>query len=221
MVTELRRLLTWLSPAFPVGAFSYSHGLEWAVEAGDVKDHASLVDWLDALLRHGAGRSDAVLLAEAWRAAKEGDAGHLRELAVFAAALAPGRERHLETTAQGNAFVAALRVAWPTPFLDEIQGPVPYPVAVGAATATHGIELCQALDAYLHAFVANLVSAGVRLIPLGQSDGLRAIAALDGSVAGIAEAAAAEPLCRIGSFAPRNDIASFRHETQHTRLFRS
>jgi urease accessory protein len=221
MATELRRLLTWLSPAFPVGAFSYSHGLEWAVEAGDVKNLASLVDWLDALLRHGAGRSDALLLAGSWRAAKEGDAERLRELALFAAALAPGRERHLETTAQGNAFVAALRVAWPTPLLDEIPGPVAYPVAVGAATATRGIALGEALDAWLHAFVANLVSAGVRLIPLGQSDGLRAIDALDEDVAAIAEAAAAEPLCRIGSFAPRSDIASFRHETQHTRLFRS
>jgi urease accessory protein len=222
---SLRRLLTWLSPSFPVGAFSYSHGLEWAVGAGDVRDRATLVAWLAALLRHGQGRSDGILLAHAWRAARGDDLDALHDLAELAAALASGRERHLETTAQGAAFLAALRTAWPVPLLDRLathseEGPA-YPVAVGAAAAAHGLDLAPALHAFLHGVVANLVSAGVRLIPLGQSDGLRALAALDDAIAEAAEAAPALGLDRLGGLAWRSDIAALRHETQHTRLFRS
>lgn len=220
-----RRLLAWFSPSFPVGGFSYSHGLEWAVEAGDVHDLASLVSWIETVLLHGSGRSDAILLAEAWRRTDAGDVDGLVTLAELAAALAFGRERHLETTAQGAAFLLAVRSAWPAPLLDRVasaleEGPA-YPVAAGAAAAAHRIPLVLALEAYLHGFAANLVSAGVRLVPLGQSDGLRAIAALDPSVAAIAGAAAEVGLDGLGGFAFRADIAALRHETQHTRLFRT
>jgi urease accessory protein len=167
----LRRLLTWLSPAYPVGAFSYSHGLEWSVEAGDVNGRDSLADWIDTILRHGSGRMDAILLAHAWRAQTAVDDAKLREVAELALAVAPSSERSLETSAQGTAFLATTRAVWPAPALDHaaaiLPDEVPYPAAVAIAAAVHGIGLNAALNAYLLSFAANLVSAGVRLIPLG------------------------------------------------------
>src|SRR5664279_4336841 len=221
----LYRLLAWLSPAFPVGAFSYSSGIEWAVEAGDIKDADTLKAWLAVMLGEGGGYCDAVLFAQAHRAVFEGDNKALHAVAELAAAFAPSKERHLETTAQGNAFVEAMRAAWPSSAIDRLKavwtGPVASPVAVAVASAGHGIALEPALAAYLQAVAANWVSAGVRLIPLGQSDGQRVLAALEVAVAATAKRALAARLDDIGSSAFRADLASARHETQYTRLFRS
>ena len=221
----LYRLMAWLSPAYPVGGFSYSSGIEWAVEAGDVHDADTLRGWLGTMLADGGGFCDAVLFACAWRAAADGDEAGLRATAEFAAALAPSKERHLETTAQGNAFVEATRAAWPCAALDRLQaawdGPVAYPVAVAVAAAGHGVALDPALTAFLHALAANWVSAGVRLVPLGQTQGQRVLAALEPVVAATAARALNATLDDIGSAAIRADHASLRHETQNTRLFRS
>jgi urease accessory protein len=221
--SSLYRLMAWLSPAFPVGAFSYSSGIEWAVEAGDIRDAATLGAWLAVMLADGGGFCDAVLFAHAHRAVDDGKALHA--VAELAAAFAPSKERHLETTAQGNAFVEATRAAWPCAAVDRLKavwdGPVAYPVAVAVAAAGHGIALEPALAAYLQAVTANWVSAGVRLIPLGQSDGQRVLAALEPIVAETAQRALAAKLDDIGSSAFRADLASARHETQYTRLFRS
>ena len=221
----LYRLMTWLSPAYPIGAFSYSGGLEFAVESGDVRDAASLRAWLATILAHGGGASDAVLFVHAHRAIGANDDAALRTVAELAAAFVPSRERHLETTAQGRAFVAATRAAWPCEALDRLaaawDGPVAYPVAVAVACAGHGIALLSALPAFLQAVAANLVSAGVRLIPLGQTDGQRVLAALEPVIAAAAERALATALDDIGSATFRADIAGMKHETQYTRLFRS
>ncbi len=221
----LYRLMAWLSPAFPVGAFSYSSGIEWAVEAGDITNADTLKAWLGVMLADGGGFCDAVLFARAHRATAEARDKALREVAELAAAFAPSKERHLETTAQGNAFVEAARAAWPTPALDRLKalwdGPVAYPVAVAVAASGHGIAVEPALAAYLQAVAANWVSAGVRLIPLGQTDGQRVLAALEPIVAATAQRALATSLDDIGSSAFRADLASARHETQYTRLFRS
>ncbi|MCW5691192.1 MAG: urease accessory protein UreF [Pseudolabrys sp.] len=222
---QLLRLMAWLSPAFPVGAFSYSSGIEWAVEAGDVADAATLKDWLFAMLGAGGGFCDAVLFAHAHRAVMAQDDAALRGIAELAAAFAPSKERHLETTAQGNAFIDAARAAWPCAALNALKsawdGPVAYPVAVAVAAAGHGIALDQALPAYLHALTANWVSAGVRLIPLGQTQGLHVLAALEAAVIDTARRAQGASLDDLGSSAFRADLASARHETQYTRLFRS
>jgi urease accessory protein len=222
---SLYRLMAWLSPAFPVGAFSYSSGIEWAVEAGDIKDAATLKAWLGVMLTEGGGMTDAVLFAHAHRAAGAASDKMLHEVAALAAAFAPSKERHLETTAQGNAFVEATRAAWPCDAIERLKtvwnGPVVYPVAVAVAAAGHGISLEPALAAYLQAVAANWVSAGVRLIPLGQSDGQRVLAALEPLVAAAARRAPGTKLDDIGSSAFRADLASARHETQYTRLFRS
>jgi len=220
------RLLTWLSPAYPVGAFSYSHGLEFAVEDGLVTDRESLVAWVVAAVEAGAGRVDGALFAAAWRAASRLEGERLQEIATLAAAWRGSAETVLESEAQGAAFLAATRTAWPHPLLDRLaegrgRAPMPLAVAAGAACGCHGIALETALPAYLQSFAANLVSAGVRLVPLGQSDGQRAIAAIEPTVARAARAAEAASLEEIGTAAPVLDWCSMRHELQYTRLFRS
>jgi urease accessory protein len=221
----LYRLMAWLSPSYPVGAFSYSSGIEWAVEAGDIKDAESLRRWLAVVIGQGSGFCDAVFFVHAHRSLAEPGDRALYAVAELAAAFAPSKERHLETTAQGRAFVEATRAAWPCAALDRLAaawtGPVAYPVAVGAVAAGHGVALVPALHAFLHAVAANLVSAGVRLIPLGQNDGQRLLAALEPVVEATAQRALATPLDEVGSAAVRADLASQLHETQYTRLFRS
>jgi urease accessory protein len=216
--------MIWLSPAYPVGAYSYSHGLEWIVETGQVKNLDMLVAWVEDLLTHGAGRSDVILLAETWRALAAGDAGALEHVAELAAAFAPSAERRLEALAQGTAFLKATLAAWHKPELEALAAggsEVAYPVAVGACAAAHGLPLAETSQAYAQAFAANLVSAAVRLIPLGQSDGLRALARLEPLIPRVVAAALACTLDDIGGAAVAADIASMRHETQYTRLFRS
>jgi urease accessory protein len=221
----LYRLMAWLSPAYPVGAFSYSSGIEWAVESGDITDAETLKRWLAVTIAEGSGFCDAVFFVHAHRAATAGDDKALRDVAELAAAFAPSKERHLETTAQGRAFVEATRAAWPCAALDRLaaiwDGAIAYPVAVGVTAAGHGIAVEPALSAYLHGVTANLISAGVRLVPLGQTDGQRLLAAFEPIVAATAARALSIPLDQAGGAAFRADIASMRHETQYTRLFRS
>jgi len=212
--SALPRLLTWLSPAFPIGGFAYSHGLEWAVEDGDVVDETSLFDWIHDILRHGSGRSDAILARHAYRAS---DLAALRDLAELARAVQPTRERRDETVGQGSAFVLAGAV-WGG---SGLEGAVAYPVAFGALARAQSIPEDPAVLGFLHAFAANLVSAAVRLVPLGQTAGLRTLAALEPVVAALAEATRTAGLDEIGGACFRSDIAAMRHETQYTRLFRS
>jgi urease accessory protein len=218
-------LFVWLSPAFPVGAFAYSHGLEWAVEQGDVTDAQSAEAWIADCLEHGAGRNDAILLKCAFEAALENDRVALREIAELAVALQPSEERRLEATGQGNAFIAAIKSAWWTDTLDALKtawdGDVAYPVALGVAAAGHGLALRQTLDAFLLAFASNIVSAVVRLGPIGQTDGQRIMASLLPRVKAIGAMAEDATLADLGGAALRADIASMNHETQYTRLFRS
>ena len=221
----LYRLMTWLSPSFPVGAFSYSSGIEWAVEAGDIRDAATLHDWLSAMLTDGAGFCDAVFLAQAHRAVSAHDDASLRDIAELAAAFVPSRERQLETSTQGRAFIETARAAWPCDGLEEVIAAcgdrVVYPVAVGLVSAGHGIPRQAALHAFLHAVVSNWISAGSRLIPLGQTDSQRVLAQLETDVAATAKRAHSASLDDLGSATFRADLASLRHETQYTRLFRS
>ncbi len=218
----LYRLLAWLSPSFPVGAFSYSHGLEWAVEQSDVEERQSLTAWIGQILEQGAGRQDAILLSEAWRCVRGDDAEGFQDVAELAAALTPSKERSLETLAQGRAFALAAETCWPSERVFDLEvRDLAYPVAVGATAARHGLPLTATLVAYLHGFAANLVSAGVRLIPLGQSDGQRTIAALEPIIFAVADEAETSGLDDLGGCTLLADIASMRHETQYTRLFRT
>ena len=218
-------LLVWLSPSFPVGAFAYSHGLEWAVEAGDINNAATCESWISDLLVHGSGYNDAIIMAAAHRAITIRDRAALGEVAELAVAMQPSSERHLEAIAQGNAFLTAARAAWEVPSLAFLKsawdGDVAYPVAVGALSAGHDIPLSTTLDAFLLAFSATLVSAAVRLGPIGQTDAQRILAALMPTIRKTAILASTSTLDDLGSAAFRSDLASLRHETQYTRLFRS
>lgn len=221
---SLYRLMTWLSPSFPVGGFSYSSGIEWAVEAGDVTDAAGLRDWLSAMLVDGSGFCDAVFLVHAHRAGEAGDLSGLADVAELAAAFVPSRERQLETTAQGRAFIEIARAAWSSAGLDDAVAACPvivYPVAVALVSAAHGIPAAPALHAFLHALVSNWISAGSRLVPLGQTDSQRILAALEPAVAATAARALSASLDDLGGATFRADLASLCHETQYTRLFRS
>ncbi|MCK8785031.1 urease accessory protein UreF [Roseomonas sp. NAR14] len=221
----LYRLLAWLSPAYPVGAYTYSHGLETAVEDGAVRDRAGLVAYVAAVLGQGAGAVDGPLLAAAHRAATAGDDAALDAVAELAAAWRGTAETALETMAQGTAFVAVTAAAWPEPHFAALAARHPrrlaHPVAFGAAAAWQGVALRPALFGWLAAFAANLVSAGVRLVPLGQTDGQAATAALLPAVQGATETALLAGPDDLGTAAPVLDLFSMRHETQYTRLFRS
>jgi len=223
----LYRLLTWLSPGFPVGAYSYSHALEAAVEAARVNDAVTLAVWIEGVLAHGAASADAVFLVATWQAVRAGDRVAFRAAAERAAAMRGSAELALESAAQGVAFIGVVEATWNVSELrawrDALPGDVAmtYPVAVGLAAALAGLPLPATLTAYLQGFAANLVSAGVRLIPLGQSDGQRVLARLEPAVARAAGVALDRRLDDAASAAPVVDLLSMRHESQYTRLFRS
>jgi urease accessory protein len=222
--SHLLKLATWLSPAFPIGAFAYSHGLEYAVEAGLADDRAGLEAWGRYLLAHGPVRQDAVLLARAWREFDSPAA--LVETATIAAALKGTPELAQETIVQGEAFLRTVRAAWPTDALnpadDALSGRrITLPVAVGISAAAHGLPLREVLVVYLHAFVSNLTSTAMRLSVIGQTDGQRILAALEEAIVQAADAALSADADDLGAAAGIVDWCSMQHETQHTRLFRS
>ncbi len=271
----LQKLVTWLSPAFPVGAFAWSAGLETAIADRRVTDSVRLLNWIEGALSSGGIRTDAILLAAAWRAVsgiepvspvspssptlpargrvQDGDLGSvepdalagasplageigrgrdprsdlldptgatLQDLADLALALTPAEERRMETTITGDAFVRAT-AAWPTEIPSRLPDPCPYPIAVGAIAAAHRIGLVETLLAFLTASVHGQVSVAVRLVPLGQSDGLGVMAEVEPAVAALARDAAISSLADIGGIAYAADIAQMRHETLATRIFRS
>lgn len=223
----LYRLLSWLSPSYPIGAFSYSHGLETAIEAGFVSSAETLSSWLTDLMKQGSGRNDAIFLRAAYDVCANDDAA-LAEIADLATAFQPTAELLLETTAQGRAFFDTTSAAWPTVPLERLgriqQGrPMPLAVVFGTAAAGHSLPLSGSMHGYLHAFAANLIAAGIRLVPLGQTDGQRIVAALEPVIAETAAQVLAldNPLDHLASNTFVNDWCSMRHETQYTRLFRS
>jgi urease accessory protein len=224
----LLRLQSWLSPSFPTGAYSYSHGLEWAVEAGHVHDRRSLVAWLDADLCHGSGRNEAILFAEAWRCAAKRDYRRLIEIAELAAALRATSELALESSQPAGACLTMLRLVWPDQVLDYLARTLherhilpALAVVLATRAAGSGIPILLALPAFLQSYVANWVTAGVRLIPLGQTDGQIAIAELENSLLTASKQAHDADTDDLGSAALMIDLASMAHETQYTRLFRS
>jgi urease accessory protein len=219
-VTEaaaLQKLLTWLSPAFPIGAFAWSAGLETAIAGRVVTDSPSLENWLEGALAHGGPRSDAIFLALAFKATSGETLGDLAGLSL---ALTPAAERQAETLALGEAF-ATSTAAWPTETSAHLPTACPYPIAVGAIAAAHALPLEATLFAFLTSIVQGQVSVAVRLVPLGQTAGLRVMAALELPIAALALEATTATLDDLGGIAYATDIAQMRHETLEPRIFRS
>jgi urease accessory protein len=214
----LLRLMAWLSPAFPVGGFAWSGGLERAVADRMVTSASDLTSWLETILLHGSLWNDAVLFSSAFEAVDQRDA--LKDLSELGLALAGSAERHAETLSLGQAFVTAA-IAWPHAVLQLLPKQVPFPVAVGAISAAHGVPKTSAIAAYLHAAVSQSVSAGIRLGVCGQAHGVGILAGLESLVREVAEKAQGATLDDLGGAAVQAEIASLRHETQHSRLFRS
>ncbi|MBQ1204136.1 MAG: urease accessory protein UreF [Loktanella sp.] len=207
---HLLTLAQWLSPAYPVGAFAWSHGLERSIGRGDIRDSAGLADWLSDVLTQGAGRSDAVLLCAA-HAAKD-----VTPVAALAAVLAPSVERRMETLQQGAAFAATTRAVWQLDLPD-----MAYPVAVGRAARLMGIDVKPTAQLWLQAFAGNLVQAAQRLMPLGQTEAQRLLAGLAPVCIRIGAEAVQADLDDIGSATFAVDTASMQHKQQYSRIFRS
>ncbi|MBO0347128.1 urease accessory protein UreF [Roseibium sp. CAU 1637] len=233
-MATLYRLLAFLSPAFPIGAFTYSHGLEQVIDDGGVENAAEMQAWLSDVLQVGAARSDGILLVHTLRAARDGDKSAAREQIELGLALQPSKERYLETSAQGTAFIQAIKAAWAsdnsTPaariFAELTAGAEeletwPYPAAVGLVAATWEVPEEAILTGFLHAFAANMVSAAVRAVPLGQSDGQRILASVQPLIAATVQDVLASDLDDLGTATLLTDIASMAHETKYSRLFRS
>jgi len=225
---SLLRQQSWLSPAFPTGSYSYSHAIEWAVEAGNIHDRKSLVDWLEADLCDGSGRNEAIFFREAWRCATEDDCEQLIEVAGLAAAFRGTSEFALESSQQARACLTTLRQVWPDHLIESLsellleRGIHPaLSVVLGVRAAQQRIPYILAAPAFLQSYLANLVTAGVRLIPLGQTDGQLAIAGLEEAVLTASAQAEQATIQDLGSAAFMVDLASAFHETQYTRLFRS
>jgi urease accessory protein len=224
---ERALLQTWFSPAFPIGSFAYSQGLESAADAGLIKDEGTLRDWLEDLLRLGSISNDLIVAACAWKAAAAEAWPEMNEVAEFAAALQPSAERRFEAITQGASFLDAIGAAWPcgglTAALDRCRKdtPIPYAAAAGLAAAAHGLRLEPALQAFALAFVSNQSSAAIRLGLIGQTAAQRIIAALLPAVGQAAIRASAATLDDIGSACFSADLLTMEHEIQYTRLFRT
>ena len=224
----LLRLQSWLSPSFPTGSYSYSHGLERAVELGYVHNLVSLLEWLDADLRSGSVRNEAIFFSAAWHSAWSCERKKLLEVAELAAAYRGTAEFALESAQQGAASLRVFHRAWPDSLLDWLSETLSerdilpaLAVVIGARSARQGIPVQFALPAFLQSYVMNLVTAAIRLIPLGQTAGQLAIAELEATVLTASAQAEAGTLEDLGSAAFVLDLVSVAHETQYTRLFRS
>jgi len=224
----LLRLLSWLSPSFPVGAYAYSHGAESAVENGQIFNRETALSWVTFILQYGTGRMDADLFVAAYGAARENNSEHFVSIVRKANALKGTAELGLESRAQGQAFWDTVLKAWPdeklAALVQAVSGnnvPPSYATAVAAAVACAGIERHTAVRAYLFAFAANITSAIVRLVPLGQTDGQRIIAALEDVIGQSCKDALKRDACDMGSAAFFVDMMSMKHETQYSRMFRS
>lgn len=199
---DLLKLTQWLSPAFPIGSFAYSHGLEYAIDQGDISSADTLFDWVEGVILFGAGRSDAALL----RLTLEG-----ADVADQAEAICSSSERWLETVEQGRAFVTATNAVY-----TETLPPMPLPIAVGVVARRLELSAETVVSLYLHSFASNLVSVAVRFVPLGQSDGQSVLHRLHEVIEQVAQA---EPSLWAGAIG--SDLASLRHQQMETRVFKT
>ena len=225
----LLRLQSWMSPAFPTGAYTFSHGLESAIFDGAVFDAEGVRDWIGAVIEHGSGRNDAIVTAASHAAVTEAREEEIPAINALSLALSAGAERRRESVLLGASFREAA-APWFGPGaetggdrdpLSSLSGDCALPVAVGALSARAALPLRPVLASSLQSTAANLAWIAARLVPLGQRETLATIAALEAPLARLAETAAESTLDDLGGCAVRADIDSLRHERQRSRVCRS
>lgn len=221
----LARLLRLASPALPIGAFSYSQALEWATEAGQVRDEASARNWIAGILLGPLARCECPVLCRMIEAWQRDDLTAVDRLNAFFLASRETMEFRAESLHLGQALTKALRAAGDVSLrrLDDLESLTrcTYPAAFACAMADWQVRLESAVTAYVWAWLENQVTAAIKLVPLGQSGGQRLLSALSRELPGVVSGAIRCAEDDISNFAPLLAIASSRHETQYTRLFRS
>jgi urease accessory protein len=205
---SLLMLLNWMSPTFPIGSFAYSHGLERAIADGRVKTQDDVEAWISDLLQNGSGWNDAVFFAQCWQT-------NPNDLAL---ALAGSAERFSETTQLGRNFNIAAAVWTGEEHRETVMA---YPVAAGLACCKMDVDQSSALSAFLQGYCAAMVSVAVRLVPLGQTSGLKVLRNLAPVIAATAKRAGNATLDDLGSTCIAAEIASMQHETLQPRIFRT
>tara|TARA_B100001057_G_scaffold409607_1_gene424335 strand:+ start:798 stop:1436 length:639 start_codon:yes stop_codon:yes gene_type:complete len=206
---DMMILQAWFSPAFPIGAYSYSHGLETAIQTGLITDEVSLESWISTLLLYGSGRNDGLFIKAAYEGEEEANA--------LCLALCASKERCQETAELGKAFS---RVANTSYQIDLPEG-LTYPVAVGQAAKTMDLDLTLTLQSYLQAFAANLISVGVRAIPIGQQAGQHCLVGLYPVIEEVITQVAKASINKVGSAALLSDLMAMKHEHSVPRIYRT
>ena len=203
-------VMQWMSPAFPIGAFAYSHGLEWAIDKGHVKNGEKLQKWITDLLEYGSLRTDAISISLILR-------GHdFKKMNELSMALCPARERLLETKLQGSAFAKIIEDVW-----QQDIGELSLPVAVALAAKNESIEQDLILPAYLQAFCSNLISVAIRLIPIGQTEGQRIMFELSSTISDLVQSASESEIDDLNSACFFSDVSAMEHEHLQPRIFKT
>ena len=228
-IHQTQVLAALFSPAFPIGAFSYSHGIEAAIASGDVDDAATAHDWIETILLGGSGRNDAILMANAYNAVNlhatkdrqtgSGINAEIEAINELAFALSSGAERAQESRELGMNFTRITKQVYQLDI--GLSPPLAYPVAAGLVARHLGCELRLSLSFFLQSFIGNLISVAVRAVPLGQSDGQIMLAQLMPTAAALADEAATALLDDVGGYAILADHASILHETLEIRIYRT
>ena len=206
---DIMVLQAWFSPAFPTGAFSYSHGLEAAIQHGLVSDKDSLTRWISCLLTSGSGWNDGLFL----KAAYEG----ISDVNSLCLALCSSRERYQETIELGKSFSRAVNCSYGA----ELAQGLAYPVAVGIAARRRNIDIKLTTQSYLQAFAASLISVGVRIIPIGQQAGQDCLVTLCRIIEQVNNKLDVAGLEQLGSASFMSEIMSMMHEKSNPRIYRT
>ena len=208
--SKLITVMQWLSPAFPIGGFAYSHGLEWAINKGHVGNREELQKWISDLLEYGSLKNDAILIKLVLQGS---DPKEINELAM---ALCPASERLSETQLQGGAFCKIMRDVWSLE-IDDLT----LPIALALAAKNESIDQNLVLPAYLHSFCSNLISVAMRLIPIGQTDGQKTLRELSPLILDSVRAVAKSDKDDLGSACFLSDVSAMQHEYLQPRVFKT
>ena len=208
--SKLITVMQWLSPAFPIGGFAYSHGLEWAINKGYVSNREELQNWVSDLLEYGSLKNDAILIK---LVLKGSDPKEINEIAI---ALCPANERLSETQLQGGAFCKIMREVWSLE-IDDLA----LPIALALAAKNENIDQNLVVPAYLHSFCSNLISVAMRLIPIGQTDGQKTLRELSPLISDSVRAVAKSDKDDLGSACFLSDVSAMQHEYLQPRVFKT